>query len=212
MVLRLILLLACAAALQGQVARQFKVAYRTGANGLPTAYLKNLYSAPVTAYIAQATFRFEGKQQPTAWGGDSYSYPDGGTEIPAGFEVESNSLPAGAEPLTSGVVAVIYQDGFAEGDDNVVQMMLAGRRRTLVDLAIVLKELTKRPNVAMLAASLKAADLQEAAKLDELITVPGVKHQYFMTAVPAWLARDKNPVAETYLRWEKNVRASKPAL
>ena len=198
-----------------QVVKQFRVEYRRQPNGVYSAFLINKYAAPVTAYIAQATFRLQGKQQPTAWGGDSYSYPDGGTEIPAGFESESNALPAGAEPLTSGMVAVIYADGFSEGDENVVQMLLAGRRRTLGDLNMLLPELAKTAEHGALlkvAATLRAADLQEAAKLDELITVPGVKHQYFMTAVPGWLMRDQKPATATYERWRANVMASKPAL
>lgn len=215
MLLRLALLLACGNLLFAQVARQFRVEYRKQESGIYTAHLINHYTAPVTAYIAQGTYKLEGKQQPTAWGGDSYSYPDGGTEIPAGFEADSNSLPSGAEPLTSGVIAVIYADGFSEGDENVVQMMLAGRHRTMIDLNLLLLELAKpsdRETLIKLAASLRAADLQEAAKLDEMVTVPGVKHQYFMTAVPAWLARDKTPHADTYLQWQKNLMASKPAL
>lgn len=215
MLLRITILLVCAGSLFAQVARQFHVEYRKQANGVYAARLINKYKAPVTAYIVQATYRLEGKQQPAAWGGDSYSYPDGGTEIPPGFEAESNSLPPGAEPLTSGVIAVIYADGFAEGDEAVVQMMLAGRRRTLTDLKQVLGEMDKLRDaaaVAKMAASLKTADLAEAAQLDDMITVPGVKHQYFMTAVPAWLGRDKAPNAVTYSRWLKSVMESKPAL
>ena len=213
--LRITILLVCGSSLFAQVARQFHVEYRKQASGIYAARLINSYKAPVTAYIAQATYRLEGKQQPAAWGGDSYSYPDGGTEIPPGFEAESNSLPPGAEPLTSGVIAVIYADGFAEGDEAVVQMMLAGRRRTLIDLKKVLAEIDKLNDVtavAKVAAALKAADLAEAAQLDDMITVPGVKHQYFMTAVPAWLGRDKMPSAATYSRWLKNIIDSKPAL
>ena len=193
-----------AGSLAAQVVKQFHVEYRKQPTGVYTAFLVNRYAAAATAYIAQSTFRIEGKQQPTAWGGDSYSYPDGGTEVPSGFESESNSLPAGAVPLTSGVIAVIYEDGFSEGDENVVQMMLAGRRRSLSDVTSVLAALEKsseKGELLRVAAQLRAADLREAANLDEFITVPGVKHQYFMTAVPAWMARDQKPEAATYKRW-----------
>lgn len=189
--------------------------YRPAANGTYVSYLINKYQAPVTAYIAQGTYRLQGKQQPTAWGGDSYSYPDSGTEVPARGETQSNSLPPGAEPLTSGVIAVIYEDGFSEGDENVVQMLLAGRRRTLIDLNQVIARLAgPHDSIAMsqLAVTLRTGDLREAATLDEMVTVPGVKHQYFMTAVPAWLQRDKLPMSETYLRWLQRVQSSKPAL
>jgi len=215
MVLRIVMLLLFGNVLGAQVVRQFHVEYRKGATGVYAAFLVNRYKAAATAYIAQATYRLEGKQQPAAWGGDSYSYPDGGTEIPAGFESESNSLPAGAQPLTSGVIAAVYADGFSEGDENVVQMLLAGRRRTVTDLNQLLPQLEKATDHAALvkiAAAMRAADVAEAAKLDELITVPGVKHQYFMTAVPAWLVRDKDPKVETYRRWLVNVMASKPGL
>lgn len=214
MVLRILVLLVVCNALGAQVVKQFHVEYRKQPAGTYTAFLVNRYKAAATAYIAQATYRLAGKQQPTAWGGDSYSYPDGGTEVPAGFESESNALPPGATPLTTGVIAVIYEDGFSEGDEDVVQMLLAGRRRSLGDVSQVLLELEKgvdKPAVLKLAAGLRAADMQEAAKLDDLITVPGVKHQYFMTAVPAWLMRDQAPVMDTYRRWRARLVASKPS-
>jgi hypothetical protein len=67
--------------------------------------------------------------------------------------------------------------------------------------------------VLVAAAGLRSADMQEAAKLDDLITVPGVKHQYFMTAVPAWLMRERDqPRAALYQRWRDRLLASKPAL
>ncbi len=215
MVLRILLLLVVAGDLTAQVVKQFRVEYRKQPTGAYSAFLVNRYAAAATAYIAQATYKVEGKQQPTAWGGDSFSYPDAGTEVPAGFESESNSLPAGAVPLTSGVIAVIYEDGFSEGDQDVVQMILAGRKRSLADVTQLLPELDKgldKAALAKLSATLRAADLQEASKLDELITVPGVKHQYFMTAVPAWLMRDQKVEPGTYRRWRARLAVSKPAL
>ena len=216
MVLRILILLLFGDLLAAQVVKQFHVEYRKQPAGGYTAFLINRYKAAATAYIAQATYRAEGKQQPTAWGGDSYSYPEGGTEVPAGFESESNALPAGAVPLTSGVIAVIYEDGFSEGDENVVQMMLAGRRRSVEDINQLIPKLRQgldKAAVLTVAAGLRSADIQEAAKLDDLITVPGVKHQYFMTAIPAWLLRERDqPAVALYQRWHDRLLASKPAL
>ncbi len=215
MVLRLLVCLWISQALAAQVVKQFHVEYRKQPSGVHKAFLVNGYTAAATAYIAQATYRLEGKQQPTAWGGDSYSYSDGGTEVPAGFEAESNALPAGAVPLTSGVVAVIYEDGFSEGDQDVVQMLLAGRRRSLEDLNALLPVLEKgadQPAIIKWSAETRKADLAEAAKLDDLVTVPGVKHQYFMSAVSGWLGRDPKPDADTYRRWRARLAVSKPAL
>lgn len=215
MVLRILILLLFCLSLSAQVVKQFKVEYRKDAAGNYNAYLINKYKAAATAFILQATYQLEGKQQPTAWGGDSYLYPDGGSEVPAGFESQSTPLPPGATPLTAGVIAVIYNDGFSEGDEDVVQMFLAGRKRSLADVNQVLQDFDKgvsKPMMSKLAANLRAADLQEAAKLDGMITVPGVKHAYFMTAVPAWLLKDQAPSADTYQRWRARLVASKPAL
>ncbi len=215
MVLRILLCLLASQALTGQVVKQFHVEYRKQESGAQKAFLVNGYQAAATAYIAQATFRLQGKQQPTAWGGDSYSYPDGGTEVPAGFEAESNGLPTGAVPLTSGVVAVIYEDGFSEGDQDVVQMLLAGRRRSLEDLNALLPVLDKgadQPAIIKWSAETRKGDLAEAAKLDDLVTVPGLKHQYFMTAISGWLGRDPKPDVAVYRRWRARLAASKPTL
>ncbi len=215
MLLRLSVFLVLLPASQAQVAKQIRVEYRKAAADVYTAFLINSHPAAATAYIAQATYRLEGKQQATAWGGDSFSSPQGGTEIPAHAQSESNSLPPKAQPLTSGIVAVIYEDGFSEGDEDVVQMLLAGRHRTLTDLNQLLPALARsldRPGILATAASLRAADMAEAAKLDDLITVPGVKHQYFMTAVPAQLMRDQHPMPALYREWLERVRSSKPPL
>ncbi|MDQ6678092.1 MAG: hypothetical protein M3Z09_12430 [Acidobacteriota bacterium] len=215
MLLRLSILLFLMPSLHAQVAKQIRVEYRKGEAGVYTAFLMNSHSAAATAYIAQATYRLESRQQATAWGGDSYSTPLGGTEIPAHAESESNSLPPKGQPLTSGIVAVIYEDGFSEGDEDVVQMLLAGRRRTLTDLnqlVPVLERSLDRPTILTTAANLRAADLAEASKLDELITVPGVKHQYFMTAVPSQLLRDQHPRPAIYREWLERLHASKPPL
>jgi len=109
----------------------------------------------------------------------------------------------------------LEEDGFSEGDQDVVQMILAGRKRSLADVTQLLPELDKgldKATLAKLSATLRAADLQEASKLDELITVPGVKHQYFMTAVPAWLMRDQKVEPGTYRRWRARLAVSKPTL
>jgi len=215
MLLRLTVFLVLLPASQAQVAKQIRVEYRKAETGVYASFLINDHPTAATAYIAQATFRLEGKQQATAWGGDSFSSPQGGTEIPAHAESESNSLPPKAQPLTSGILAVIYEDGFSEGDEDVVQMLLAGRHRTLTDLNQLLPMLARlldRAGVVATAANLRAADMAEAAKLDDLITVPGVKHQYFMAAVPAQLMRDQRPLPALYREWLERLRASKPPL
>jgi hypothetical protein len=75
------------------------------------------------------------------------------------------------------------------------------------------------PSAALVAKleEMKKRDQAEAGRLDELITVPGVKHRYFMSAVPTQLV----PLAQggeaasllPQLRdWQKRLAESKPSV
>jgi hypothetical protein len=230
MVARAILSLLIALELCAQVAKQIHVEYRKNDRGTYTSYIRNNHGAPTTAYIAQSTYRFKGQQQPSAWGGDTLAYPQGGNEVPPHQEIESNGLQPGAEPLTCGIMAVIYADGFSEGDEDVVQMLLSGRHRSTVDLAQVIPWLKQTAAGTMDGAALlqqlealRKKDMAEAAQLDDLIDVPGVKHQYFMSAVPGnalqFFKSMKSPeevrglagvLASQYEQWLGALKASKP--
>jgi hypothetical protein len=219
----------CALLLHAQVTRELKVEYRKSDRGLYTAYIQNKHGADATAYIAQATFRYQSKQTPTAWGGDSFSYPGGGSPLPAKSTTNTNAtLPMGGEPLTTGVIAVIYADGFSEGDEAVVQMMLAGRHQSYLDLTLAIDLLQQAAESKLDAAAvtrafeqMRSRNIAEATKLDELITVPSVKHRIFMAAVPnnalAMLqGGDLQTIARAmllqYREWQETLRNSKPSV
>src|SRR2546423_11896931 len=86
-----------ASLLPAQVVRELRVEYRKSDRGVYTAYIENKHPADATAYIAQATFRYQAKQVPAAWGGDSFSYPGGGFPLPAKCPTTTDStLPAAA--------------------------------------------------------------------------------------------------------------------
>ncbi len=207
-----------------QVARDLKVEYQKTGPGTYTALLHNKHSADATAYIAQATFRLEGKQKPTAFGGDTLSNPGGGYSLPPGSVTEGNSLPPHAEPLTAGVLAVIYADGFSEGDEDGVQMMLAGRHRSYLDLQTAIPLLRdgaagKIETAALIQRfeEMRKADAADADQLDAMIDIPSLRHKYFMSAVPSqalqMLQRPQaslDQIASQFEQWMRALAASKP--
>ena len=217
--------------LQAQPARDLRMEYLKTARGVYAAILKNQHGSAATAYIAQATFRHEGKQQPTAWGGDTMAFPSGGYPLPPGAVTETNNaLPPGAEPLTTGIMAAIYADGYTEGDQSVIQMLLAGRHRSCLDLPAAIQWLDLAASGKMESAALnrkfqemRDRNLAEAKQLDELISVPSVRYAIFMTAVPnhalgilqAVLKPDDLQalaitLAADYRKWLSMLRESKP--
>jgi hypothetical protein len=223
------LILAPAAALAARLCAEsspvkgLRLDYRNEGDGPWNAFIRNNRPAAATAYIAQATFRLDGRQQPTAFGGDSLAYLNGGLELaPSSQTATGNSLPAHAVVLTTGFIAVIYADGVTEGDEDVVTMLLSGRHRALADLRECVPALEKVVNGEMTAAALaaklnemKARDLAEAARLDDLITVPGVKHRYFMGSVPTQTlpllqAGGATALLPQYREWIKRLESSKP--
>lgn len=213
-----------------QPARDLRMEYRRTDRGGYTAILKNQHGAAGTAYIAQATFRHEGKQQPTAFGGDTMAYPTGGYPLPPGSATDTNNaLPPGAEPLTTGIMAAIYADGYSEGDQSVIQMLLAGRHRSYLDLAPAIQWLEQAASGKMDAVTLNRKfhelrdhNLAEAKQLDDLIAVPSVRYAIFMTAVPnhaigalQTVPKDGLPpvaltLASEYRKWAAMLRESKP--
>ncbi|MGI8991812.1 MAG: hypothetical protein ACR2I2_19805 [Bryobacteraceae bacterium] len=211
--------------LPAQPARDLALEYRKTEKGTYSAVLHNRHAAAATAYIAQASYRLQGKQQPTAFGGDTMAYPSGGYPLPPESASETgNSLPTGAEPLTTGIMAVIYADGFTEGDPSVVQMLLSGRHRSLLDLPSAIQWLDGAAAGALDSASvvkkleeMRNRDTAEAKQLDEMISVPGVRHGIFMTAVPSYVAamlqsaRTPESLAAECRKWLQTLRESKPA-
>jgi hypothetical protein len=229
----LLLGLFLATTLPGQVARRLHLEYKGDSHGVWTAFLTNEHDAEATAYIAQATFRYRGKQTPTAFGGDTMQFPEGGVAIPPRATIDSGrSLPAGSEPLTTGIIAVIYADGFTEGDQAAVQMLLSGRHRSLLDLPDAngwLHEAVEgradRTTVFQHFQQMRDSDRAEAASLDSLIEVPSLKHVYFMGAVPnhalstlgnvppgTAFRRAAGMLLAQYETWLKTLRESKPQL
>ena len=206
---------------------QVHLQYRRNGAGAWSAFIRNNHRTAATAYIAQATFRQNGKQKPTAFGGDSLGFAGGYGELPPGEETDTgHGLPGDAVVLTQGFIAVIYADGSSEGDEDVVAMLLSGRHRAYVDLGDCLPKLeqaaTGKLDMQALNAffeSMKTGDQAEGAKLDELIDVPGVKHRYFMSAVPTQalsLLENGNTPDQAALvlaeckGWRKRLAESKP--
>lgn len=210
--------------LPAQPARDLALSYRKTEKGTYSAVLRNKHAAAATAYIAQASYRLQGKQQPTAFGGDTMAYPSGGYVLPPNSSSETgNSLPPGAEPLTTGIMAAIYADGFTEGDQSVIQMLLSGRHRSFLDLPRTIQLLDQAASGKIDGASLvkqfeemRKSDAAEAKQLDELISVPGVRHGIFMTAVPSYaltmLQSDRGPgeLRAECRKWLETLRESKP--
>ncbi len=207
-----------------QVARDLKVEYKKTGEGTFTAFLHNKHKADATAYIAQATFRIDGKQKPTAFGGDTLANPGGGYPLLPDSVTEGNSLPPHSEPLTAGVLAVIYADGFSEGDEDGVQMMLAGRHRSYLDLQKALALLREAAEGKILPVVLlqrfeemRKADAADADQLDEMIDIPSLRHKYFMSAVPSNAVRMlQNPqvsipaIQAQFEQWMQALAVSKP--
>ncbi|MDQ6706778.1 MAG: hypothetical protein M3Z85_12480 [Acidobacteriota bacterium] len=207
-----------------QPARDLALEYRKTEKGIYSAVLRNRHTAAATAYIAQASYRLQGKQQPTAFGGDSMAYPSGGYALPPDSSSETgNSLPSGAEPLTTGIMAAIYADGFTEGDPSVVQMLLSGRHRSLLDLPRAIELIDQAVSGKLDTASvlkefeaMRSRDSAEAKQLDEMISVPGVRHGIFMTAVPSYAlvamqgARPPETLRAECRKWLETLLDSKP--
>ncbi|MDQ6665479.1 MAG: hypothetical protein M3Z23_13940 [Acidobacteriota bacterium] len=210
--------------LPAQPARDLTLEYRKTEKGIYSAVLRNRHATAATAYIAQASYRLQGKQQPTAFGGDSMAYPSGGYALPPGSSNDTgNSLPPEAEPLTTGIMAAIYADGFTEGDPSVVQMLLSGRHRSLLDLPRAIQFLDQAASGKLDSASvmkefegMRNRDSAEAKQLDEMISVPGVRHGIFMTAVPSYAlamlqaARPPETLSAECRKWLETLRDSKP--
>ena len=218
-------------AVHAQPARDLRMEYRKTERGGYTGILKNQHGAAATAYIAQATFRHEGKQHPTAWGGDTMAFPSGGYPLPPGSVTDTNNaLPPGAEPLTTGIMAAIYADGYTEGDQSVIQMLLAGRHRSYLDLTPAIQWLEQAaagkmdgPALNRKFQEVRDRNLAEAKQLDDLISVPSVRYAIFMTAAPnhaiGMLQTVQKPdgllpvaltLAAEYRKWLALLRESKP--
>jgi hypothetical protein len=209
--------------------KELQLEYRPTDSGYKVAVIHNQHPAAATAYIAEAYFQNGGRDRRSAFGGDSMSYADGG-----GLEVAASSdkttgqtLPRNASPDSTGFVAAIYADGFTEGDEDVVSMVLSGRQRSYKDLKECLPALERAARGEMPVEALthvfeqmQTRDTAEAAKLDDMVAFSGMKYRFFMTAVPQQAlqmlqggdAAAARAMLEPFRAWMKRLDESQPSI
>ena len=209
--------------------RELTLEYKPSLGGSRRAVIHNLHGAAATAYLAEAYVETGEGQRLTSFGGDALGYPDGGgIEVPPKSEqAMANSLPPGFDTKSTGFMVAVYADGFTEGDEDIVAMVLSGRQRALSDLNECLPKLEKAAAGTLPAEQLTRAfeamrnrDRDEAAKLDGMTARSGVRYRYFMTAVPEHALEKLNGLGRTDLggllkqfrEWRTKLQESKPSL
>lgn len=210
---------------------QLQLEYRANGSGFRTAVIHNLRPAPATAYIAEAWFASSGRDRRSAFGGDSLGYVDGGgIEVPASSDrVMNQNLPRDAGSQSTGFVAAVWSDGYTEGDEDVVAMMVSGRQQSYKDLKECLPALENaasgriKPEELMgLFDGMQARDQKEASALDEMVAYSGLHYRFFMAAVPTQAlntlqasggdASQAKVLLGQFRGWKKRLEESKPAL
>lgn len=209
--------------------KELTLEYKPTLNGGRQAVVHNLHGAAATAYLAEAYVETADGQRLTSFGGDALEYPDGGgIEVPAKTEkAMPNSLPPGYDTRSTGFMVAVYADGFTEGDEDIVAMILSGRQRALSDLNECLPKLEKAAAGAMTAEELsrqfeamRSRDRAQAATLDGMTARSGVRYRYFMTAVPdhalealtGFGRSDLSGLAKQFRDWRVKLQQSKPGL
>jgi hypothetical protein len=200
--------------------------YKRAPNGSYTAVIHNHHPAAATAYVAEAYFDSgTGREQRTAFGGDSLSRLDGGgIEVHPGDQSMGYSLPPGATPTSTGFPAAIYADGYTEGNEDVVSMLLSGRARCYADLKQLIPVLDKLAQnqigpdeVTKMVEKMAERDREDGKDLDGMVANSGLRYQFFMGAVPAQamerLQSGASPtMAPGFHAWLKRLEESKPSL
>jgi hypothetical protein len=158
------------------------------------------------------------------------SYSDGGNiEVQASSDRNMNQIiPRDAGSQSTGFVAAVWADGYTEGDEDVVSMMLSGRQQSYKNLKEALPALEKSARgevnaaeLTKLFAAMQARDEKEASELDEMVAYSGLHYRYFMAVVPAEATnrlqaggdsgRVKALLAE-FQAWKKRLEETKPAM
>lgn len=207
--------------LMGAEARDLHLEYRKNEGGVYEAYLRNRRSAPVTAYLADASYDDNGRERHTALGGDTLGFTNGEDQpVPAEAEVDAGrSLPRHAVPGATRVLAAIYADGATDGEDDVVAMLLAGRHRAYADLKEAIAELEKgsSPSLPAFFEHMQEKDQSDSAELDDIEDAPGrMRYRFFVTAVPTagLQTLQSGGTAESLLArfraWRQKLAESKP--
>lgn len=207
--------------------KELTLEYKPSLDGSRRAVVHNKHGAAATAYLAEAYVETVEGQRLTSFGGDSLDYPDGGgIEIPGNSEkTMPNSLPPGFDTRSTGFMVAVYADGFTEGDEDIVAMILSGRQRALRDLNECLPKLEKAAASGATAAELahtfeamRSRDRDEAQKLDGMTARSGVRYRYFMTAVPEHALETLGGQAgagallKPFREWRTKLMQSKPSL
>jgi len=209
--------------------KELTLEYKPGLNGGRTAVVHNLHGASATAYLAEAYVETADGQRLTSFGGDALEYPDGGgIEVPAKSDkAMPNSLPPGYDTKSTGFTVAVYADGFTEGDEDIVAMILSGRQRALSDLNECLPKLEKAAagvlpaeDLAHQFEAMRSRDRAQAATLDGMTARSGVRYRYFMTAVPdhalealtGFGRSDLGGLLKQFRDWRTKLRQSKPSL
>lgn len=198
--------------------------------GVLRAVVHNGHRAAATAYIAEAFLQTREGERLNAFGGDSLAYPDGGgIEVPSSTTKTMNdSLPPGSSPDSTGFSAAVYADGFTEGDEDIVAMILGGRQRSLSDLNECLPALAKAakaqgelPELLRKLEAIRKRDETESAKLDGMTARSGLRYRFFMTAVPDHALEELNAasspadvkrVLQKFDEWKRKLEQSRPSL
>jgi hypothetical protein len=200
--------------------------YKRSANGAYTAVIHNHHHSAATAYVAEAYFDGAGgREQRTAFGGDSLGHLDGGgIEVHPGDQEMGYALPGGSSASSTGFSAAIYADGYTEGNEDIVNMLLSGRARSYADLKQLIPELDRfakqqltQDDVMKLLDRMMARDKEDGRDLDSMVARSGLRYQFFMGAVPSQAierlqAGDGPKMAAEFGAWLKRLEDSKPSL
>jgi hypothetical protein len=200
--------------------------YKRSPNGSFTATIRNHHAAAATAYVAEAYFDSgAGREQRTAFGGDALGHLDGGgIEVQPGDHNMGYSLPPGAAATSTGFSAAIYADGYTEGNEDVVSMLLSGRERSYEDLKELIPALDKLAHNQMgqeelmkILDRMMARDREDGKELDDRVARSGLRYQFFMGAVPSQAIERLQTsagagMAADFRAWLKKLETSKPSL
>lgn len=200
--------------------------YKRSANGAYVAVIHNHHPAAATAYVAEAYFDGGGqREQRTAFGGDALGHLDGGgIEVHPGDQTMGYALPGGSAPTSTGFSAAIYADGYTEGNEDVVSMLLSGRERSYEDLKQLVPALDKlaqnqisQEEVMKLLDKMSARDREDGKDLDSMVARSGLRYQFFMGAVPTQAMERLQSgagagLAAEFRAWMKRLEDSKPSL
>lgn len=208
--------------------KQLQLEYRASGAGFRSAVIHNLRPAAATAYIAEAWFETGGRDRRSAFGGDALGHSDGaGIEVPASSDLAmSQTIPRGGGSASTGFVAAVWADGYTEGDEDVVAMMVSGRQQSYKDLKECLPALEKAARGEMkveeltrLFDTMQSRDVAEAGELDEMVAYSGLHYRFFMSAVPSQAlstlqagGADPKFLLDQFRVWKKRLEESKPAL